>query len=70
MTESCGSCLPHPPRKGVLGKAYRGAGHTRRTALGCLSHQGKPGLTPLSFYILRLVEFAHYFSTVRHFAYN
>lgn len=32
--------------------------------------QWKPGLTPLSFYILRPVEFAHSFFPVRHFAHN
>lgn len=33
-------------------------------------HRRKPGLTLLSFYILRLLVLAHYFFTLRLFAYN
>lgn len=67
------NCFPDPPVRGSQERFIMAPfthTHTHRSLEGILPHQRKPGLTPLSFYILRLVEFAHYFFTVRHFAYN
>lgn len=59
----------------LAGRVYHGPSPTpapRTGAPGYFAppHRRKPGLTLLSFYILRLLVLAHYFFTLRLFAYN